>query len=364
MKIIHCADIHLDSKLGKNYDAEKAKNRKNELLYSFVRMIDFAEKNEVSVILIAGDLFDRNDVSASCRNTVFSAVRNHPDILFFYLRGNHDAAASLTDDGILPENLKMFGTDWTGYDMGKVTVTGLEFCEGSSGAIYNSLLLPQGKFNIVMLHGQESESSSKDKTEVIDLKALRNKEIDYLALGHVHAYKKVQLDARAVYCYSGCLEGRGFDEIGEHGFVVLDIDEDNLTYTDEFIPFASRRVCGVEADISDCVNTSEMIEVLKRRFEEEGISEEEIVKGVLIGEPDVETEKDISFIDKYFERQFYLYKTEDRSSFRINHEAYIHDESLKGEFVRCVMESIAVSDEDKASIIRYGIHALMGEDID
>jgi exonuclease SbcD len=55
-------------------------------------------------------------------------------------------------------------------------------------------------------------SSSKDKTEVISLKELKNKAIDYLALGHIHSYKMEQLDSRGVYCYPGCLEGRGFDE--------------------------------------------------------------------------------------------------------------------------------------------------------
>lgn len=50
-----------------------------------------------------------------------------------------------------------------------------------------------------------------------------------------------KLDART-YCYAGCLEGRGFDECGEHGFVVPDIDEDTGTYTCEFVPFAPRKL--------------------------------------------------------------------------------------------------------------------------
>ena len=54
------------------------------------------------------------------------------------------------------------------------------------------------------------------------------KNIDYLALGHIHKYKQAELDQRGVYCYSGCLEGRGFDECGEKGFVLLDIDEESL----------------------------------------------------------------------------------------------------------------------------------------
>ena len=91
--------------------------------------------------------------------------------------------------------------------------------------------------NIVVLHGQESEYSARDKAEIIHLTALKNKGIDYLALGHTHSYKKERLDARGVYCYPGCLEGRGFDECGEHGFVMLDIDELTGTIDSTFIPF-------------------------------------------------------------------------------------------------------------------------------
>ena len=54
--------------------------------------------------------------------------------------------------------------------------------------------------------------------------ALKNKNIDYLALGHIHGYKEAPLDGRGKYCYPGCLEGRGFDECGKKGFVLLNIE--------------------------------------------------------------------------------------------------------------------------------------------
>ena len=77
------------------------------------------------------------------------------------------------------------------------------------------------------LHGQLAKYKPKDHVEVINLGELRNKSIDYLALGHVHSYEEGQLLPRGVYCYPGCLEGRGFDETGEHGFVLLDINEES-----------------------------------------------------------------------------------------------------------------------------------------
>ena len=58
MKIIHCADLHLDSKMTANLSKDQARERKREILRTFTRMVEYASKNDVRVILIAGDLFD------------------------------------------------------------------------------------------------------------------------------------------------------------------------------------------------------------------------------------------------------------------------------------------------------------------
>ena len=47
MKILHCADVHLDSKMTANLEKDKAKERKLEILDTFLRMVDFAETNGV-----------------------------------------------------------------------------------------------------------------------------------------------------------------------------------------------------------------------------------------------------------------------------------------------------------------------------
>jgi hypothetical protein len=39
------------------------------------------------------------------------------------------------------------------------------------------------------------------------------------------------------------------------------------------------------------------------------------------------------------------------------------DESLKGEFVRMIMRDSALSEEDKAIIIRYGLQVIAGEEV-
>ena len=187
MKIIHCADIHLDSKMSANLTKEKARERKTELLTTFQNMVTYGAEQGVAAIIIAGDLFDTKNVSATARNVVKDLIQGHPKIAFYYLQGNHDEGSFTSGLSELPENLHLFGNNWTSYELsgtentsGKgVAVTGVELTPENSGSIYNTLSLDVDQCNIVVLHGQESEYSARDKAEIIHLTALKNKGIDY-----------------------------------------------------------------------------------------------------------------------------------------------------------------------------------------
>ena len=90
MRILHCADIHLDATIESTLPIEKAQKRRQEVLYSFLQLFAYAEEHQVDVILAAGDLFDSDYISPSAMASVIAAVEGHPDIDFLYLGGNHD----------------------------------------------------------------------------------------------------------------------------------------------------------------------------------------------------------------------------------------------------------------------------------
>ena len=105
MKIIHCADLHLDSQMTANLTKEQARERKREIIRTFTRMVEYAEKTGVRLIMISGDLFDTRNVSALARNTVRDMICTHPQIDFLYLRGNHDSDNFLSKLEEVPDNL-------------------------------------------------------------------------------------------------------------------------------------------------------------------------------------------------------------------------------------------------------------------
>ncbi|MBP5265464.1 MAG: metallophosphoesterase [Lachnospiraceae bacterium] len=362
MKIIHCADLHLDSKMESNLDAEKAKQRRDELLDTYERMVTYAADHGVSVIMIAGDLFDKQHIRKTAGRRVLDQIYEHPEIDFLYLQGNHDRTDFLQsiDEDSFPENLKLFTTDsWEQYVYDDVVITGREISDENYKTLSTDLVLDQQKTNIVMLHGQESNYVGRDKTHIINLSEFRNKYIDYLALGHIHSYKEDRLDDRGVYCYSGCLEGRGFDECGEKGFVELDITDGEISRT--FIPIAKRLLHEVEVPLVVHMSTAEMLSAVEEKVGR--IPSKDLVKIVLTGEKEMDADIDMRRIRKEYYERFYFLKVYDHSSIQIDYESFKLDRTLKGEFVR-LMQQQDMPEEQRAAIIEIGIKAVMGEEIE
>jgi len=355
MKIIHCSDLHLDSPLGSNFSPEKARLRNAELRAAFARMVAFACREQVDAVLIAGDLFDSSYVSELTAAFVAEQIRGAKDIRFFYLRGNHDESRGIFADAEKPDNLKTFGDHWESVRCKDVVITAME-PEGDGWLrMYDSLRLKKDDLNIVMLHGQVS---SQPGEEQIAVNLLKEKHIRYLALGHLHAYRKEPRGVAGEYCYCGCMEGRGFDECGQKGFVLLEITGGRLE--SRFIPFTSRTLHEIYVDISDCETAPQMLSAMQKAAD--GIPPEDLVKFVLTGTYTLQTQKDTHFLQKMLEPEFWFVKMRDESRLEIDRKSYEYDISLKGEFVRAVLAS-GHSEAEKARIISCGIRALSGEEV-
>lgn len=355
MKFIHCSDIHLDSRLESNLSYQQAQERNVELCGTFSRLISYAREQGVTAVLIAGDLFDGTRVRSATLSLVLDLIAQAPEVDFLYLRGNHDEAGGLLSGYVLPENLKLFPDRWSYHRYGHVTVAGAELTRENCTSLYGTLSLEKESINIVMLHGQESSQAGE---ELVSLPGLKGKHIHYLALGHIHSYREAPLDHSGRWCYSGCLEGRGFDECGEKGFVLLDVTEDRVR--SEFIPFAKRTLHEIPVDITGLQTIGELRSALLSASRD--IPKKDLVKFVLQGTYTLETQKDLAYLSAFLKDAFYFSKIKDESTLHMDKASYEHDASLKGEFIRKVMAS-GFSQEDKERIISAGLLALSGEEV-
>ena len=352
MKIVHTADIHLESAFVK-LTPDQVRERKNELYLTLSTVVDEAKRAGAELIIIAGDLFDTEKISRRAAERVRSIIEKNEDIDFLYLRGNHEGGAFLEKLTSLPKNLRCFGDNWTYFEYGDVVIAGRNEL---STNMFDELSVKPGKKNIAVLHGAVKEHSGEG--EGISLPDARRSGIDYLALGHYHSYTTYDLGEgrEAVYC--GAPEGRGFDEPGRHGFVLIDTDYSTVRHV--FCPCARREVRIVEVDISDAATRLEIENRLERAIA--SLPPSDLVRVLLTGYRVPEFYVDTASLIASYKSRFYYFEIKDETKMKIDPMAYAYDKSLKGEFIRLVLASEELSDEMKDSIIRCGISALMGED--
>lgn len=361
MRIIHCADLHLDSKI-ETIPPEKSKIRRDETVRTFERICEYAEKEKVSVVIIAGDMFDTKRITLRTRGRVISAIKNAPDVDFLYLSGNHDDdnfISSEQEESTLPENLKPFSSEWSVFSYGNVNIAGIVINENNSAYIYDRLRFPEEGVNIAVLHGQVTGYKSDDKAEVISIPRLKGKNIDYLALGHIHSFAEGKIDERGTYVYCGCPEGRGFDETGEKGFVLISEESGKLSY--EFVPFAARSLFEYTFDIGEYSDFYEAQRVLISKLKAE-FSPSSLIKVILTGEHSADFDPDTDGLSARLNEEFFFAKIYDRTSLKVCIEDYAADKSVRGEFVREVLAS-DLSSEDKSKVLMLGLGALKGEQV-
>ncbi len=362
MKIIHTADLHLESKMESNLSKEQAAQRREELINTFENIIDYARDNGVEIILISGDMFDKSSIRKTAMIRVLDLINSNPGISFMYLKGNHDCEAFENELSIdRPQNMFFFSANkWLSYDFDEnIVITGREINDSNSNTMYSDLVLDVSKFNIVMLHGQESEYMGTDKTHIINIKALKNKYIDYLALGHIHKYKLEKLDDRGQYCYPGCPEPRGFDELGEKGFVLLDIEGKKAV--SEFISIQNRRFLEKSVELTPDMDMTAIYNEINKVID--SISPRDLLKLVLTGYTNMDRPIDVDRLRDRFMDKVYFLKLEARTRVKIDYDSFAYDRSLKGSFVRLV-HGLDIEEDRKSKIIETGILAIMGENIE
>ena len=228
-RFLHAADLHLGSPflgLAQKDDAVAARFA-SASRSAFEGLITQAIEEDVSFVVIAGDIFDGEWKDASIglffnRQLARLSNRNIPTYL---LRGNHDAESVVARSLTWPEKVFEFSPRRPETHRIKdlrVALHGRGFPYREVRENY-AVDYPEpvaGWFNIGVLHTACGRSGHENYAPcgVADLAA---RGYDYWALGHVHAYEIVSEDPWMVY--PGNLQGRSVRECGERGAVIVDV---------------------------------------------------------------------------------------------------------------------------------------------
>ncbi len=219
IRILHTADIHLDSPLKSLAlrDETLRETIESATRAAFVRVIDFALSERVAALLISGDLFDGKERSATTAAFLTGQLDRLrvADIRVFYVKGNHDAENPITGTLDLPDNVHVFDARGGKVQLAEdIWIHGVSFTDRHAP----TSLLPRfsapvaGAVNIGMLHTSLAGAAGHDTYAPCALGDLVGMGFDYWALGHVH---KRQIHAEAPWVVMpGMPQGR---DIGESG---------------------------------------------------------------------------------------------------------------------------------------------------
>ncbi len=284
VKILHAADFHMDSPFA-SLPEEKAAQRRREQRELLDALAAAAEG--VDIVLLAGDLFDTGAGYWETTQTL-TRVLTGMRAQVFIAPGNHDYYTAKSPYAFmeLPENVHIFKTSQIRSvelpDLG-VRVWGAGFTSAGCEPLLGSFSIRDSGFvELMVLHGDLTASS---RYNAISEEDIARSGLDYLALGHTHAFSGLKRAGNTWYAYPGCLEGRGFDELGPKGVLVGGVGKGECEL--EFKPLAKRQYRVIEADLTG----SDDALASAARAVGEGFPADIarlILKGEFSGEPDTE----------------------------------------------------------------------------
>lgn len=226
MKLLHASDLHLDSPFS-GLTVEQAMKRRAELRQLPARLADLARREQIDLLLLSGDLFDGDRFYPETIQALTGALASL-DIPVFIAPGNHDYYHSRSPyaTAAWPGNVHIFTSpELQAVELPELNcvVHGCAFTgpyrEDSPLAGFSAP--NDGKCHLLCLHGDVGLTG---RYAPIDPKELAASGVRYAALGHVHAAASGQ-EGDTLWAYSGCPEGRGFDELGPKGVLLVSFDE-------------------------------------------------------------------------------------------------------------------------------------------
>jgi exonuclease SbcD len=274
MRLVHAADLHLDSplrglaRLGQSALADELRAASRRACENLVELVVSVGADAV---VLAGDVYDGDwrdyQTGAFFARQMSRLCDEH--IPVFMIAGNHDAASEISRSLRLPDNVTVLRTDaaQTVVDEGRgLAVHGQGF---ATRAVTENLVLQYpdrlpGLVNVGLLHSSVDGDPGHDvyaPCRPVDLEACR---YEYFALGHIHTRRTV-CDGEYVAGFSGNLQGRHPRETGAKGALVVNVEPGARASVD-FHELDVARWEKIRVDVSDSADLDGVLDAVSDRL--------------------------------------------------------------------------------------------------
>lgn len=273
MKLIHAADLHLDSPLRglERYEGAPVHRVRGATRRAMENLVTLCIEEGADALLLAGDLYDGDwpDYSTGLFFSSQMSRLREAGVRVYLISGNHDAHNRMTRSLSLPDNTVALST-WRPQtvrdeELG-LAVHGQGFAKrevtDDLAARYPDAV--PGMFNVGLLHTCLDGREGHDPYAPCKLETLLSKGYDYWALGHVHAREVVHEEPWVVF--PGNLQGRHARETGPKGATVVTVEDGRVAEVGHR-PLDVVRWHLLEVDASEADGGDDVVELARDAIE-------------------------------------------------------------------------------------------------
>lgn len=228
MRLVHAADLHIDSPLLglERYEGAPVEQIRRATRRATENLVELCIDERAELLVLAGDLYDDDwrDYSTGLFFAAQMARLKEAGVPVVWIRGNHDAASKITRHLRLSDNVRELSTkraETVVYEDIGVAVHGMGYPSPIvDGALVEGYPAPlSGLFNIGLLHTAVDGRPGHARYAPCSVSQLVNKGYEYWALGHVHTREVLHKDPWVVF--PGNLQGRHMRETGSKGATLI-----------------------------------------------------------------------------------------------------------------------------------------------
>lgn len=232
-RMIHAADIHLDSPLrglGRLGDAGLAAELRAATRRAYDNLVQLCLDERADLLVIAGDIYDGDWRSYETGEYFVRGLRTlrDSDVEVAVVWGNHDAESSITKRLTMPDGVRVLSTaEPESVDFADLGIVvhgqGYPVRDVLDNLVQHYPHRRDGWVNVGVLHTGVQGVAGHAKYAPCTIAELTGCGYEYFALGHIHE-RGEQAGGDTPVWFSGNLQGRHPRETGPKGALVVDVE--------------------------------------------------------------------------------------------------------------------------------------------
>ena len=343
MKFVHIADMHFDTSFTTlTNKAGLGDIRRLDQRQVFNKIINYIKENNIPYLFIAGDFYEHEYIRQSTIEYINNLFEQIPNTQIFISPGNHDPYLknSFYSKYYWSENVHIFDSKLSVFEQDEIDIYGYGFDDFyyTNTDLENAQIKDKNKINILVAHGSLNASNTLEKDyNPISEKMIIEKGFDYVALGHIHKLDYNTRDNQRIV-YPGSTVSLGFDELGEHGMIVGNIEKNSLEL--QFIPLDNKEFIIREIDVTEMLDLDELATTINNMM----YAENTYYKISLIGRRNFD-------IDLYKLNKLIIcnniIKIKDYTKMNYDLDRISKENTLKGLFVKEILKQMSDNPEDQ-----------------